>query len=63
VLRPTILIVDDRDDRRMLVEYVRSHAYATVAAARARHAARICRESALAILVADLSLPTLDAAC
>jgi hypothetical protein len=30
VLRPTILIVDDHDDRRMLVEYFRSHAYATV---------------------------------
>jgi CheY-like chemotaxis protein len=64
VLRPTILIVDDHDDGRdMLVEYFRSHAYATVAAATTRRAARICRESAPAIVVVDLSLPTLDAAC
>jgi CheY-like chemotaxis protein len=64
VLRPTILIVDDHDDGRdMLVEYFRSHAHATVAAATARRAARICRESAPAIVVVDLSLPTLDAAC
>jgi CheY-like chemotaxis protein len=64
VLRPTILIVDDHDDGRdMLVEYFRSHAYATVAADAARRAARICRESARAIVVVDLSLPTLDAAC
>ena len=47
----------------MLVEYFRSHAYATVAAATTRRAARICRESAPAIVVVDLSLPTLDAAC
>ena len=62
--RPTILIVEDHDDGRdMLVEYFRSHAYATVAAATARRAARICRESAPAIVVVDLSLPTLEAAC
>jgi CheY-like chemotaxis protein len=64
VLRPTILIVDDHDDGRdMLVEYFRSHAYTTVAAATARRAGRICRESAPAIVVVDLSLPTLEAAC
>ena len=62
--RPTILIVDDHDDGRdMLVEYFRSHAYATVAAATARRAARLCRELAPSIVVVDLSLPTLDAAC
>jgi CheY-like chemotaxis protein len=63
-LRPTILIVDDHDDGRdMLIEYFQAHAYATVAAATTRRAARICRESAPAIVVVDLSLPTLDAAC
>jgi CheY-like chemotaxis protein len=64
VSRPTILIVDDHDDGRdMLVEYFRSHAYATMAARTAGNAARICRESNPAIVVVDLSIPTLDAAC
>jgi CheY-like chemotaxis protein len=64
VFGPTILIVDDHEDGRdMLVEYFRSRAYSTIAADAAQIAARICRDSAPAIVVVDLSLPTLEAAC
>ena len=64
VFAPTILIVDDHEDGRdMLVEYFLARAYPTIAVGDPRTAATYCREAAPAVVLVDLSLPTLDAAC
>jgi DNA-binding response OmpR family regulator len=64
VFTPTILIVEDHEDGRdMLVEYFRAHQYVAIAVGDPRIAVRVCRETPPAILLVDLSLPTLDASC
>ena len=64
VFRPTILIVDDHEDgREMLVEYFLARGYRAIAVSDLRIAVTFCREAAPAIVLVDLSLPTLDAAC
>jgi len=61
---PTILIVDDHEDGRdMLVEYFLARAYPAIAVGDPRLAATYCRDVAPAVVLVDLSLPTLDAAC
>jgi len=64
VFTPTILIVDDHDDGRdMLVEYLLAQGYRAIAVSDPRIALTFCHGAAPAIVVVDLSLPTLDAAC
>ena len=59
-----ILIVDDDDDgREMLAEYFSAQGYRTIAINEPRMALTLCRDTAPPIVLVDLSLPTLDAAC
>ena len=61
---PTILIVDDhKDGRDMLVEYFLAHEYTATAVGEPRTAESFCREFAPPVVLVDLSLPTLAAAC
>jgi DNA-binding response OmpR family regulator len=64
VFTPTILIVEDHEDGRdMLVEYFLAHGFRAIAVGDPRIAVTFCREAAPAIVLVDLSLPTLDASC
>ncbi len=63
VFTQTILIVEDhKDGRDMLVEFFLAHGYLVIGVGDPWIAATYCRETA-PIVLADLSLPTLDAAC
>ena len=61
---PTILIVDDHEDGRdMLAEFFLAHAYTAIAVDGPATALTYCHEFEPAIVLVDLSLPTLAAAC
>ena len=60
---PVLIVDDDDDGREMLVEYLWTQGHGIIAVNESRMALALCRNVAPAIVLVDLSLPTLDAAC
>ena len=64
VVRPSVLIVEDHEDsREMLVEYLSFHNFQVHASSTISDGVKLNQEYDPDIVLIDLSLPTLSAAC